>query len=326
MSLFNNQSRKTTVIATLKVVVVMLIVYMIYRTVDKTGGEFTSRDLNLSNFSYLWLVASAFCYALGLSCFAWFWHGALRLLQQTPRLSESFGSYFISQLGKYVPGKALVVVIRSERVKSTRTSLSSAVTGVFIETLGMMAVGAVTAGLILAFNHRTLQNPTLLWISLGLAFAAGVPASPPLFRKAIRVVDKRKKLGNLEDQISHLTLRNIFPFWIVCVGGWLWLGVSMLAILEAFPERVFTQPFDASIAPLAISCVALAMVAGFISLIPGGAGVREYIILALLGPTLGATGAILAAVALRLVWLVTEVLLAIGSIIVMRQQRTIRNT
>ena len=65
---------------------------------------------------------------------------------------------------------------------------------------------------------------------------------------------------------------------------------------------------------------------GFISLIPGGAGVREYIILALLGPTLGATGAILAAVALRLVWLVTEVLLAIGSIIVMRQQRTIRNT
>ena len=100
----------------------------------------------------------------------------------------------------------------------------------------------------------------------------------------------------------------------------------MLAILEAFPERVFTQPFDASIAPLAMSCVALAMVAGFISLIPGGAGVREYIILALLGPTLGATGAILAAVALRLVWLVTEVLLAIGSIIVMRQQRTIRNT
>ena len=112
MPLINNQSRKTTVITTLKVVVVMLIVYMIYRTVDKTGGEFTSRDLSLSNFSYLWLVASAFCYALGLSCFACFWHGALRLLQQTPRLSESLGSYFISHLGKYVPGKALVVVIK----------------------------------------------------------------------------------------------------------------------------------------------------------------------------------------------------------------------
>ena len=326
MPLINNQSRKTIVIATLKMVVVALIVYMIYRTVDKTGREFTSRDLSLTNFSFFWLVTSAFCYALGLSCFAWFWHGSLRLLQQTPRISEAFGSYFISHLGKYVPGKALVVVIRSELVKSSRTSLSSAVTGVFIETLGMMAVGAVTAGLILAFNHRTLQNPTLLWISLGFGFAAGIPASPPLFRRTIRSLAKRKRIGNLQNQISHLTLRNIFPFWIVCIVGWLWLGASMLAILEAFPESLFNQPIDASMAPLAMSCVALAMVAGFISLIPGGAGIREYIILALLGPSLGTTGAILAAVALRLVWLVTEVLLAICSIIVMRQQRTIRNT
>ena len=326
MSRTKNQTRKTIIVAAVKLVVLVLIVYMIFQTVENSSAQFSSRDLRLSQFSYLWLLASVVCYALGLTCFAFFWHGTLRLLRQTPLLTESFASYFISQLGKYVPGKALVVVIRSERVQSPRTSLAAAISGVFIETLGMMAVGAVTAGLILAFAHRTLQNPTLLWISFGLAFVAGVPASPPLFRKIIRFLTKRKKLGQLESQISHLTLRNIFPFWMLCVVGWLCLGVSLLAILKAFPDGMFSEPISWSIAPLAMSCVALAMVAGFISLIPGGAGVREYIILAILGPTLGATGAILAAIALRLGWLVTEVILATISTIVLKQQRLIRNT
>jgi len=52
--------------------------------------------------------------------------------------------------------------------------------------------------------------------------------------------------------------------------------------------------------------VGLAVVAGFLSLIPGGLGVRDTILMTLLAPTWGPTVAIISAVLLRLVWLVTE--------------------
>ena len=49
------------------------------------------------------------------------------------------------------------------------------------------------------------------------------------------------------------------------------------------------------------------MVAGFISLIPGGLGVRDWILMTLLAPQCGAKVALVSAVLLRIVWLLSEV-------------------
>jgi hypothetical protein len=59
--------------------------------------------------------------------------------------------------------------------------------------------------------------------------------------------------------------------------------------------------------PLYVACVSLAVVAGFLSLIPGGAGVRELILGVLIAQQFGQAAAVLTAVMLRLVWLVSEV-------------------
>ncbi len=61
--------------------------------------------------------------------------------------------------------------------------------------------------------------------------------------------------------------------------------------------------------PLLTATVGLAMVAGFISLIPGGLGVRDWILMTLLAsqPQYGAKVAIVSAVLLRIVWLLSEV-------------------
>ena len=62
--------------------------------------------------------------------------------------------------------------------------------------------------------------------------------------------------------------------------------------------------------PLLTGAVALAAVAGFLSLLPGGIGVRELVVTEVLTPLYGAVLGVAGAVLLRIVWLVCELLLS----------------
>lgn len=317
----NNQSLKRTVKNTIKLVVFTLVVYMIYRTIAKSADEFASADIRLSAISIPLLACSAILYSVGLAFFSLFWHRALITLRQSPTLIESIGSYFISQLGKYVPGKALVVVIRSERVASDRTQVAPAVAAVFIETLGMMACGAVLAGLLLLFSEYRTTQPQFLQLSLALAVAAGVPSSPPIFREIIRRLSRKRLKTDLEQAVSHVTLRAMVPCWALALIGWLFLGGSLLTIIMALPSDVLVTPVNFSHYMVVTACVALSVVAGFISLIPGGAGVREFIVMTLLSATYGVVAATIAAILMRVIWLASEVINALFSYILMKRAR-----
>ena len=61
--------------------------------------------------------------------------------------------------------------------------------------------------------------------------------------------------------------------------------------------------------PFLIACIAISTVAGFLSMIPGGLGVRELVMIPLMqaNPNFTAVAAIASAVLIRLVWLLSEV-------------------
>jgi uncharacterized membrane protein YbhN (UPF0104 family) len=59
--------------------------------------------------------------------------------------------------------------------------------------------------------------------------------------------------------------------------------------------------------PLFLATVTIAVVAGFLSFLPGGLVVRDALVLELLTPHCGETHALVAAVLLRIVWLISEV-------------------
>jgi len=320
MSGNNNQTTKTRVARLLKAIIFGIVAIMISRTISHSIDEFDDFNLSIEQIDFAALLASGLFYSLGLLCFAFAWHKSLKILGQSPSYSESVGSYFLSQLGKYVPGKALVVVIRSERVHSERTALAAAITGVFIETLAMMAVGAILASFLILLNgfHRT--EPTLLWISLGLALTAAIPSMPPVFRSVIRFITRRKLGNDLNTNITNLTTWNMLPTWGIQILGWVLLGASMYSCLNAIPKGLLVTPLSLSDAGLLTATVALAMVAGFVSLLPGGAGVREYIILTLLASNFGVVPATVSALLLRLTWLVSE--LSFGALFYILMNRT----
>ena len=101
-----------------------------------------------------------------------FWHRILRALGQNVGFWTALRAFYIGHLGKYVPGKAMVVILRAGMIRGPGVDASLAVVSVFFETLTMMSVGALLAAGIVAVWFR--EQPLLLWASLGMLAVAGL--------------------------------------------------------------------------------------------------------------------------------------------------------
>ncbi len=258
-----------------------------------------------------WLVLAACFYLAGTAPAWWFWHRSLFALGQRPRRLESLRAYMIGHLGKYVPGKALVVVLRASLVQGVRVETWAAIAAVFVETLTMMAVGAALAAVLLIVSLAGLRQPLWLLGAAGLAVLAGIPTVPALFRKVVRFLMRKRAARNLDGALAGIDGRHMAWGWVAMSIGWGLLGLSLWATVRGLPGD--PRPLGASLLdlPLLTACTALAMVLGFVSLIPGGFGVRELVMTSLLAPQpeFGAARALVAAVLLRIVWLLAELAL-----------------
>ena len=142
---------KRWLIPTIKLVVFLLMVAGITQLVFKSLDQFEEQDFSFWDIDFKWFGVCGLFYLLGMAPAALFWHRTLWAMGQRPTYWESFRAFYLSQLGKYVPGKAMVVVIRAADVKSERTSPLIAGVAVFVETLTMMAVGACLAAVNLEY-------------------------------------------------------------------------------------------------------------------------------------------------------------------------------
>ena len=293
--------------------VFVLVAIWIEKTLRHAGDQFSATPFSVGDLDLLCIILAALSYLIGLTCFGLFWHLALLAMGQQPTILESLRSYVLSHLGKYVPGKALVVIIRSDRVSSSRVKRSVAVVGVFVETLGMMSVGGILASLFLLTGYGSPhENGWLMLLAVGLAVGSGVGASPPMFRFVLRYLSKRRGMSMLDEAISGLSWQFLAKGWLFATAGWLCFGASMIFVLHALPSIENASLLNISDYPQVIAAVSLSVVAGFLSLLPGGAGVREMVIAALLTPLIGPLFGVISAISLRVVWLLCELGAAIG--------------
>jgi len=218
--------------------------------------------------------------------------------------------YFVSQFGKYVPGKAWVIVLRvgmlSQRWQAP--ALTVAMTATY-ETLASMGAGALVVVLCVPFMGVLPPNLFEHWG--WFALVASLPVGLALVHRLICGWLRERGKGAVAAPSWWL----LFQGTVHGVIGWLLLGVSLGLLLEAMnPGWEWTGSRAAAL----VGTVALAYVAGFVVLVtPGGLGVREWVLLHTLPPLLLSGGdtvpmilAALAALWLRLIWTVAEVLCA----------------
>ena len=276
------------------VVVAIAIGYTIWNAV----GQLREQQFQFSQINYLWWVAAIACVIAGMTLSAIFWHRLLVAMDQQPKLKESIGAFFISQLGKYVPGKAMVVVLRTDRIRSDRVTIGPAIVSVFIETLTWLFTGSIIASVLLFF---WFENRVLQVIAVSMMVVAGVLTAPPVIRWFAHRLGhvKGKKTGKV---MLGLTVRQMAPGWLLLSLGWCLSGLSLWLVLKGLPDLV-VSPQDYW---LCLACVTLAATAGFVSLLPGGLGVRELVMIPLLSTRFDPAVVVVAVVAIRMVWLISE--------------------
>jgi len=283
-----------------KLLVVVAVIYGVRRTLlaglDQLGQ--TSWSVRPG-----WLVLSGLIYLVSVLPAGVFWHRVLRAMGQDARLGETLRAYYVGHIGKYVPGRALVIILRAGLISSHRVDPVVAGVSVFVETLTLMSVGAFLAAAILPLWFRDMG--WLALVALGLMLAAGLPTLPPVFRFLLRMTPVVRRGGVRLESLSKLRFSTLLFGWISMGGGWFLNGTSLWAVMRAIDAPNVDLVGQL---PLFAASVALATVVGFVSMIPGGALVREAALVPVLARDFGPGPALAATILLRLVFLVTEVL------------------
>ncbi len=315
---------KRTLKLAIKSALGVVVLVMVGREVARTLGRIQSHG-GLPHLGPGWLVASILFYIAGLTAFGmWFW----RILGSSPTPVSPWAAvraYLISHLGKYVPGKALVVVLRVGLVTGYGARPATAAFSTLYETLVMMASGGLVAALGFAIGPaRTVTLP--LWglgeVAVPLALLGLVPALGFLTLTWPSVFPRLSKVMSLPfpgvgpEALPYLRRRLLAEGLLWAVVGWLLAGLSLVAVVLGLGK-----PIPLSSLPVIVASVALATVSGFVvALAPGGLGVREWVLWTSLGAVMDHETAVLASLALRLVWIVGEGLTA-GLVGLLRPRR-----
>ena len=121
------------------------------------------------------------------------------------------------------------------------------------------------------------------------------------------------------DQFNRLSWGLFFTGWLLQLSTWVLIGLSFTLVVLAIPIND-TLPSIFQLYAISTAAISLAIVTGFASLLPGGAGVRELVLATVLGIMLSPAHGLLAAILVRLVHLAVEAFTAACSWLWLRYQ------
>ncbi|MFO0813037.1 MAG: lysylphosphatidylglycerol synthase domain-containing protein [Gemmatales bacterium] len=250
-----------------------------------------------------YLVAAGVAYLVGLSFSLGFWWLSLRSLEQQPAPLQVAWAYLIGHLAKYVPGKALVVLLRTVLIKGPFCRLEVAATTVIYETVVFMAVGALLAtGVVLI---RGPMGEHLNYVHIAMLLAGAVPLMiPPLFNAIMQrlTFPLRKLPDGTHAPFPRLGMKILGLGVLLQTCCSIMIGVSLGLVILAVRPDVNPWPM----LPELVAKMAAATVLGFVIPTPAGLGTREWAIMVLLKDQVGSDYAVLIALLMRLTMLLTE--------------------
>lgn len=269
----------------------------------------------LADADLVWLIVGLLLLLLSnLSASVFFLHFVRREGATGGSAPLILGIFLFSQVAKYVPGRIWAIVMQAGMMKG----------GMGVSAL---AVANIELALVLIASSVGLGGAALVWVFLGTAAGAVTLLLAALTcyvmlraRFTRRLVDvvavmlgrdrggdatATTKIGR--DRMRWVNLAACVGFAISCFGGWLLIFASGFG-------------FGLHDGLLLVSALLFAAVAGMISMLPGGLGVREAAMLAFAGwGELGGGDLAAAAISTRLCILVVDAMSAVvGGVLVRR--------
>jgi uncharacterized membrane protein YbhN (UPF0104 family) len=217
--------------------------------------------------------------------------------------------FFVSQLGKYLPGSVWPAVAQMEMGRVHGVPRRRSATGFLLTLLVVLVAGLLVAAAALPFFAYAETR------RFAFAFAAAplllVGLHPRVLNPAL---DRLLRLARRPPLEHPLSGRAVFRAGGWAVAAWAVYGVHLWLLVRALEPA--GAGLDAGLGAgrtllLATGGLALAWCAGFLVVfVPAGAGVREAALVAALAPALDPGPALVAALASRLLMTVGDLLCA----------------
>lgn len=306
---------KRITIGAVKLVIAVVVLWAVGRHATRVLGELRERGQSL-RFTPGWLALSGALYLTGLAACGAFYQRVLQASAGPIGIGPALRAYLVSHLGKYVPGKAMVVVMRVGLSTPFGATATGATAATFYETLVMMASGCLIAAAGFAIPGGSGGSPVVgnlpgislqsmaAFASLILGVLFLVATAPPVFGRTAGLI--RKSLaGARPELLPRFSWRLMGEGLLITAAGWVLLGLSQFAVIRSFDHGA--TPGGLGLLPIVTAGVAFATAAGFVvAVLPGGLGVREGVLMSALAPAIGADRSVVAALVLRLVWVAAE--------------------
>jgi len=262
----------------------------------------------ISSFSWHfdWFLICASAILLGLSYFiipaGWI---VLSHAAGSKILSKELrAAWFMSQLGRYIPGKVWLFAGRAAFLKSGGLAGFRATSVPFLELLYTAAGAGLTAMIpVIISGNAIFSHSGLKYAVLAAGFSLLViPFLTPIQKWLYRL-----KHGRIPEELPLPGLVASLKLLIFYSGLWWLRGLALFLWLKGFGISDISLLLCCAAAPLS-------WLAGYIVfLVPGGIGVREAAAVALVAPS-GAAGPVLAViVGQRLILSIIEVVFALVS-------------
>ncbi|MBN2185128.1 MAG: flippase-like domain-containing protein [Candidatus Krumholzibacteriota bacterium] len=221
--------------------------------------------------------------------------------------SGSGRAYFLSYLGRYIPGKVGLILARIEAYPAGSAPEVIMATG--LEQVAVLSAASLLVILALAVSPAFFPREYRL-LALGGIVPLLILLIPGVLNRIARLVYRIFRREALEIKTSYSTnLR----FTVLYILPSIFHGLGLFFILKAL--SIISWSYFIPVAGLYSAAMLLGLFAVFV---PGGIGVREGLLFAFLPAVVSVEAAMISAVVIRVVTIVVEVILAAGFIIVAR--------
>jgi uncharacterized membrane protein YbhN (UPF0104 family) len=254
----------------------------------------------VSSMGWAAILESLVLAVAGTAAIGQIWTSVLRGLGARVATGEASGVFFVSQLGKYLPGSVWPVLAQMEFGRRVGTPRRTMLAANLLMLAIVTATGLITGAALLPWSsadglHRywwTLLLLVPLLISLH-------PRVIPAVLDRLFVLARRPPLG------LRVTNRAMLAACLWGFAVWLLLGGHLLVLTRTVGAS------GGSAVAAAVGGMGLAFAVGLIVIpVPAGAGIRDGVLIATFAVQIGHTAAIAVALASRVLLVLADVALA----------------
>jgi hypothetical protein len=245
--------------------VIFVILFYITRAI-----LYGSKELVKYNFSFnaVYLIISLFLFVAAHSLLVKSW-GLLLKQQVLPHHISFFAAFriwFLSYMGRYIPGKIALIVMRAQMSKKYDIP-ASVISQVAVAEVCLFFIATIfLAAPIIVISHPQFLFPALL-IFLVCIFGLFCLQSNKMFQVSQKILPSDKRILPLSVPWSCMVL-----VILLYIGFWILVGLSLIAFMCSFLNVQLAST------PRIVASYALSYCGGLIAVFaPSGLGVREIL-------------------------------------------------